>query len=111
MPRNNKTGPRGQGPGTGRGMGACEEGVGSTATMTGIPGHNAGYGRDGGRRRGRCAGNGYTGNGYSFDTPKMENNLEQLESEMKSLEERIKDIHSHINKLKEDSSEADNNTD
>ena len=73
MPRFDKTGPAGQGPTTGRGLGAC---VGNQQT---------GFGGGFGRGRGRCYGRGW---GFS----QGENFPVSLDEEEKFLKQRLEDI-------------------
>jgi hypothetical protein len=79
------TGPRGQGPMTGRGMGNC--------AGTNRVGSRAGFGFG----RGRGCGNGQ-GLGRSFVSPK--NNLQALESEKQSIEEELEILREEIETLK-----------
>jgi hypothetical protein len=82
MARLDGTGPRGQGPMTGRGMGYCGNGASRGLGM--------GYGRGAGRGfgRGQCLGLGQgLGLGRTFISPK--NNIQVLEDEEKALEEEL----------------------
>jgi hypothetical protein len=83
------TGPRGQGPMTGRGMGNC--------TGANRVGSRAGYGFGRGRGAGFGMGNGL-GLGRSFISPK--NNLQVLESEKQSIEEELEVLREEIETLK-----------
>ena len=76
MPRFDRTGPRGFGPMTGRGMGCCGQGMGR--------GYGRGYG----------FGAGY-GRGYGYSTPiTKKEEKEMLEEEIKALQKRIKELES-----------------
>lgn len=74
MPGFDRTGPRGLGPMTGRGMGCCGRGM------------RRGYGR------GYGFGAGY-GRGYGYNAPITEKEeKEMLEEEIKALQKRIKEL-------------------
>ena len=79
MPGMNGTGPGGEGPRTGRGMGRCRPGAkakrppeveeGAAVEQAETPeqsGWSGGFGGGGGRGRGRCRGNGGRGRGGGF---------------------------------------------
>jgi len=88
MPRFNRTGPWGAGPGTGWGLGPC----------------GAGMAWRRGRRRGRGINRGFnrflgSPGFYPEDLPKKEE-LEILENEFGALQEELKDIKARINELK-----------
>lgn len=75
MPRLDQTGPQGQGPMTGRGMGACRGGAGL----------NRGYYR--GRGYGRFAGRNYLSSKEEVED--LEEEAKDLEADLKALKERI----------------------
>ena len=82
MPRLDKTGPQGQGPRTGRGMGNCP-GTGGT-------GRGLGFGRGQGRGFGRfCLGCPLVGNGQALS---KEEQKKILEEEKKLIEEELKNL-------------------
>lgn len=87
MPRLDKTGPMGQGPLTGRGMGPC--GGGSTYGFRGL-----------GRRLGRGFGwrnlKGY----YPAQTATKKEEAEMLSEEAELLEEELKNVKSRLAQLK-----------
>ena len=85
MPRLNKTGPLGRGPGTGRGFGPCSGG-----TVYGRGG--AGAGRGLGWRR-------FWGY-YPAPTPSKKEETEMLSEETEILEEELKVIKSRLTELK-----------
>ena len=84
MPGFNGTGPQGQGPMTGRGLGPCGGGMG--------------YGRGFGRGYGRGAGYGrWSGVGYNQPTKSEETSdtkgyIEDLKSELKNVQDYLKDL-------------------
>lgn len=99
MPRGDRTGPAGQGPMSGRGLGYCA-GY-SSAGFT--RGYGAGMGWGGGMGRGRGFGRGY-GYGYYRDIPEQpaavtEQNIDSLKNEAKNLSERLNAILNSIEKL------------
>ena len=77
MPRFNRTGPMGQGPRTGRGMGPC----------------------GGGMARGRG-----TGRGFGWNAPQMTKKEQEgwLKEEAEALEEELKAVKEEIAQLKKD---------
>jgi len=77
MPNMDKTGPQGQGPLTGRGMGCCEEGLS-------WGGRGQGWGRRS-PKRANCP-------WYNQDTDDKEEVLKRLEEEKKDLETAIEDL-------------------
>ena len=103
MPGRNRTGPSGQGPGTGRGLGGCS--VGEQA-MTGnyVRGFVYGAGRGGrpwGGGRGRCFGG---GRGRMFDASQpadmtVEQGLASLKNQAALLEEQVSATKSRIEEL------------
>ena len=75
MPKFDRTGPRGMGPGTGRGMGPCAGGFGG------------GYGMGCGR--------GFGGRQFfsrKEESEMLEDEVEDLENEMKAIKERIAEL-------------------
>ncbi|RLG12240.1 hypothetical protein DRN73_03180 [Candidatus Pacearchaeota archaeon] len=96
MPRGDRTGPDGQGPRTGRGLGYCS-GYDSPGFTKGIPRGGAGVGRGFGRGRGF---------GFRNLAPQtapreltkaeekkiLEANLESLKQEIKEAEKRLKEL-------------------
>ena len=98
MPRGDRTGPAGQGPMSGRGLGFCA-GY-SSAGFT--RGYGAGMGYGGGFGRGRGFGRGF---GYYRDFPQQavatapETNIESLKNEAQSLSDRLKAVLDNIEKL------------
>lgn len=76
MPRFDGTGPAGQGPLTGRGLGPCGRGMG--------------WGRGYGTGYGRFAGRTYLSRGE--EAADLEEEAKNLESDLKALKERIAEI-------------------
>lgn len=98
MPNFNGTGPRGQGPMTGRGMGNCAPN-GRVRT----PGY--GYGRGFGRGWfGRGFGRGFgLGRGWGWPTyqaPNAKEEKEMLNEDLQDLKQEMKDIQSRLEELK-----------
>ncbi len=89
MPGFNQTGPNGQGPMTGRGLGQCNDANAQPVYGRGRGFFGCGRGRSFGRGRGY--GLGYT---YQVD-PKTE--LEALKREKEALENAIKNLESNNN--------------
>ena len=90
MPNLDGTGPMGQGPKTGRGMGDCE---GTSNTQQG-------FGNGQGRRRGgrfSCR-RWFRGRGFFS----RRNNLASLEEEKKNLSEELENLEEEISSLKKD---------
>ena len=92
MPQGDGTGPAGQGPMTGRGMGFC--------TGFNVPGFmNPGFGRGFGRGRGR---------GFRFSQPvqfqpqviTQEQEKQMLQEELKALEQETKEIQQRLKEMK-----------
>ncbi len=99
MPRGNGTGPAGQGPLTGRGLGNCT-GVQNTAY-----GYGRGLGMGRGPGMGRGAGNG-RGFGYYPAAPAPITYASQkdfLAAQQEDLKNRLEIINSQLNDLVEDS--------
>jgi len=85
MPRLNKTGPLGYGPGTGRGLGPCGGGVAYSR-------RSSGRGQGFGWRR-------FWGY-YPASTPSKKEETEMLSEETAILEEELKAIKSRLTQLK-----------
>ena len=85
MPNFNGTGPRGEGPMTGRGMGNCGPN-GQTRT----PGF--GYGRGLGRGWFRRGVGRMFGFGRTYQTPSAKEEKEMLEGEMKDIQSRLEEL-------------------
>lgn len=85
MPGFDRTGPRGEGPMTGRGLGPCGRGLG----------FRRGFGRGFGRGRGYAY-------GYAPVAPTLTKDQEKaiLENEMKILQEDTEAIKKRLNELK-----------
>jgi len=80
MPNMDKTGPSGQGPNTGRGMGSCAGGF--RRNMRGCCGRGMGYGR-------------FSRRGYLNQTEEKEDLKEEaknLKEDLVAIEERLKEI-------------------
>lgn len=99
MPNRDKTGPAGQGPLTGRGMGPCAGGTSA--------GMGAGMGRGMGRGRGLPAARSFSGGwcpcpyiGISSRKITPEDEKAYLEEEKKALEEERKAIDERLEELK-----------
>lgn len=101
MPRGDKTGPYGNGPKTGRGLGFCvrNDTAGFQAMERGM-GRGAGYGRGNGRGNGyhhRGMGFGVSGYHHGFhgdvsEKTLIENEINILKDQLTALEERLKNI-------------------
>ena len=91
MPGFNGTGPAGQGPATGRGLGPCGEGMGWR--------RGCGYGS--GRPRG-YGGRGYGVRGYGLYQPRVteKEEVEMLTDEAGGLEEELRSIKERLTELK-----------
>ncbi|MFO7611373.1 MAG: DUF5320 domain-containing protein [Clostridia bacterium] len=98
MPGRNGTGPLGQGPMTGRGMGCC---TGARAPYSGT---GFGYGRGFGRGFGMGYGRGFTYGGYVYPAPAANGiQKEFLNAEMEILKERMDYLNSQLENLTEES--------
>ena len=85
MPNFDKTGPQGQGPMTGRGMGPCGKGRGMGMRM--------GFGRCRGYGRG-------LGKYFGWNAPETkEDKREELESYKKALKEEVEDVEKELTDL------------
>ena len=96
MPRRDGSGPAGQGPLTGRGLGNC----------TGVQNTAYGYGRGFGMGMGRGAGYGRGFGGYYAATPAPVAYTSQkdfLTAQQDDLKNRLEIINSQLNNLAEDS--------
>ena len=97
MPFGDGTGPFGQGPMTGRGLGYCG-GDGNPGRFQGRGGGmGRGFGRGFGRGLGRGFGRGYGFGWAGFNAPydektALENRMKFLEEELKYLRDRLKEI-------------------
>ena len=99
MPRGNRSGPSGEGPNTGRGLGYCT-GNDHPGFMNAISNRGRGYGRGfhGGAGYGRGAGLGFRG-GYGSYNPGnvadvsektlIENEIRILKDQLSALEDRL----------------------
>ncbi|MDP8259950.1 MAG: DUF5320 domain-containing protein [Candidatus Gygaella obscura] len=114
MPRGDGTGPAGQGPTTGRGLGYC---AGFSASGYANSGFGRGYGMGAGRGMGRGRRNwfyqtgmpgsvraGYGMPAYGnpnqfYAAPSKEEQLDILKNEAESLKVRLKDIDSQLDSL------------
>jgi hypothetical protein len=102
MPRGDRTGPLGEGPTTGRGMGNCTDND-HPANMNTFWNRGGGYGRrfHGGQGYGRGGGFGFRG-GYGSYTPGnisdvsektlIENDIRILKDQLSALEDRLTNI-------------------
>ena len=109
MPRGNRTGPRGDGPMTGRGAGQCagfdRPGYASSGTGRGY-GREIGYGQGRGRGFGRGQGMGY-GRGFRepdrtipvYKEPSPEDEKKYLEIVVTDLEAELENVKTRINEL------------
>ena len=98
MPRGDRTGPNGQGPMTGRGLGPCGRGFGVRRGFGG--GRGRGFGRG---FRWRFFAPAYPED-YSYDEPivlteteekkVLEQEVKELREEMKQIEKRLKELSS-----------------
>lgn len=92
MPNFNRTGPRGQGPMTGRGMGRCGNGNGH--------GINFGQGRGFGRGFGKGLG---LGRGFGFGSYRTTSSDDKTDTQnyIKNLELELKDAKDYLSSLKD----------
>jgi len=108
MPGGDRTGPMGQGPLTGRGLGFCS----GNTNPSGL-----GLGRGYGQGLGRGFGRGYWGRGRFFNlrynNPVSESQVSSKEDEkvyledlVKNLEKEIKDVHKRIQELTKEKEET-----
>ncbi|HOO98284.1 MAG TPA: DUF5320 domain-containing protein [Bacteroidales bacterium] len=118
MPRGDRTGPIGQGPFTGRGLGYCTgfDSPGFTKGMGAGMGRGGGYGRGMGYVGGFGRGGGRYGRGWGwsrgFDTPfqtyppapsmSREDEIKMLKSEADSLKRSQKEIEKRLNELEKE---------
>lgn len=98
MPGRNKTGPQGQGPLTGRGMGNCSSNESSPnenfagtgrGFLSGF-GRGRGFGNQGGGMRRRFLGQGWNAN--VSDDASMKNEIDSLKNEISQLENKIEEL-------------------
>ncbi|MFP4115829.1 MAG: DUF5320 domain-containing protein [Candidatus Aenigmatarchaeota archaeon] len=106
MPRGDRTGPRGEGPATGRGLGYCT-GFNSPGFAKGVP--RGGAGRGGGRGRGRGAGrqSAYNPRGqlrprFAASSIVPESRTEINDPGYESMVDKIKELEEEIGELKEE---------
>jgi len=108
MPNRNRTGPSGQGPGTGWGLGGCA--VGEHAKAARYFGYGVGRGgRPWGGGRGRCFGGGH-GRMFGARLPAnitVEQELASLKDQADFLEEQMNATKSRIKELEESEKKAD----
>lgn len=99
MPGFNGTGPLGQGPVTGRGMGRCTGAVPAGAVPA--RGFGFGMGRGFGRGRGRGFGPGPMPAGYGYPQPEMETVDEKtaIENQIKGLENQLEMLNKRLNEI------------
>jgi hypothetical protein len=108
MPGRDRTGPSGQGPGTGWGLGGCV--VGEHSKKTRYYGYGAGRGgRPWGGGRGRCFGG---GRGRMFGAPlpvniTVEEELASLKNQAAFLEEQMNATKNRIKELEKSEKKAD----
>ena len=89
MPFGDGTGPLGQGPMTGRGLGYC----GGYAAPARVYGFGRGMGRGFGKGFGRGYGFGWAGYNVPYDEKTaLENRMRFLEEELKYIRDRLKEI-------------------
>jgi len=111
MPGRNRTGPSGQGPGTGWGLGGCSEGEHAmTGSNVRCFGRGAGRGgRPWGGGKGRCFGG---GRGRMFGAPlpaniTVEEELASLKNQAAFLEDQMSATKSRIKELEKSEKKAD----
>lgn len=99
MPGFNGTGPLGQGPVTGRGMGQCTGAVPAGAVPA--RGFGFGMGRGFGRGRGRGFGPGPMPAGYGYPQPAMETVDEKtaIENQINGLENQLEMLNKRLNEI------------
>jgi hypothetical protein len=107
MPQGNRTGPVGQGPGSGRALGFCS-GYDSPGYQKGFGG---GMGRGFNKGKGRGRGLGF-GRGHNFgnnfaDTPQMksltkEDEIRNLKLQIEALERSRKNVERRLNELEKE---------
>jgi hypothetical protein len=105
MPRGDRTGPDGQGPMTGRGLGYCA-GYSNPGFSTGFFGRGIGWRRSYGRglglgfRGGRGPGGYYPPYGYpSYQTLSKEEELGLLKAQSENIKNDLKEIQKRISEL------------
>jgi hypothetical protein len=102
MPQGDRTGPMGQGPRTGRGMGFCS---GFNAPGYANPGFGRGFGRGMGFGRGRGFGfrrfaNVPVAPVQPYQEPTKEQELKFLEQEAKEIEQEQKELNTELTEVK-----------
>ena len=106
MPFGNRTGPRGEGPMTGRGMGYCAGYPQPGYTHPYRGGFGRGWGRGLGRGFGRGFGRGWGYPAYPYrmsvseEKEVLKNEKEALKSELDSLKKEMETIEDRIKELK-----------
>lgn len=95
MPRNNRMGPEGKGPMSGRGMGDCNTANSETGYGDGF-GRGRGAGRNGGGRgAGRnqmfTRGNRFADFDNNSETVQLRNEIDNLKNQLQSIEQKISD--------------------
>ncbi len=90
MPGQDRTGPLGYGPRTGRGLGPCGSGY-----ARGV-GRGAGFGRGMGFRRGFAPAWGYSPYGYE---PTKDQEIADLRAEKEAIQEELKQIDERLKEL------------
>jgi hypothetical protein len=113
MPGGDRTGPRSEGPMTGRGFGYCRgldtPGYGYMRAFGGpFPGRGLGFGRGRGRGMGRRSGFGqrWPGPVYPYEAPypySPKHEAEMLRQEAKHLEDSLTQINQRLTQLEEQS--------
>ncbi len=111
MPQGDRTGPMGQGPGTGRTLGFCAgyDTPGYAKGFGGGMGRGFGFGRGRGRGmgygRGRNFGSSFTGFAQSFpmtQTISKDDEIKLLKSQAESLKRSQKDIEKRLSELEKE---------
>lgn len=97
MPRGDKTGPDGNGPRTGRGLGYCS-GYDSPGFTKGVPRGGAGYGRGFGRGYGR----GYWRPSVQVQNEPIKETDISNESKKEIISEQIQELSEEIDSLKKE---------
>jgi len=82
MPNKDKTGPNGQGPITGRGLGLCGNGLGMRRD----------FGRGRGFGRGRCPAKFLVGFTKAEEKKILESELKEIETQKQSIAKRMKEL-------------------
>lgn len=107
MPGRDQTGPMGQGPQTGRGLGVCAETPASSFGNV-MPGRGMGYGRGFGRGAGmgRGIGRGYgrgfgwrSAGGYGYTKPSAQDEAKRLKEQVQYMQDEMNVLNSRIKEL------------